>query len=119
MTSPLSLLENYITKDYIFDPASEPERTKGEKLFRTLCSKLSGSYTSIVGFDKWLSTILPKQIMDQSFVTEDGIEITFDQIQIDKPIRISSDGQVVPLYPDYCRNRRFPYTGKLSARCTI
>ena len=119
MTSPLSLLEKYITKDYIFDPASEPERTKGEKLFRTLCSKFSGSYPSIVGFDKWINTILPKQIMDQSFVSEDGVEITFDKVQIDKPIRISSDGRVVPLYPDYCRNRRFPYTGKLSARCTI
>ena len=119
MTTSISLLDKYIKEDYIFDPVTEPSRTNGEKLFRKICSKYSGSYNSIAGFNKWVNDLLPKQIEDQSFTAEDGTEISFDQITLDKPIRISPEGKVIPLYPEYCRTRRFPYTGKLSVRCTI
>lgn len=59
-----------------------------------------------------MDNILPKQIINKSFTSDDGIEIIFTDVKLNKPEKIEKNRKV-PLYPSYCRLYRHPYTGIL------
>lgn len=116
--SYISLLDEYIKKGLIFEPLEEPVRSKSRELFRRICSKISGSYINIQGFNNFIDEVLPRQIADLSFVSNDDVEIIFDQVEVFNPTRVDGKGKKIPLYPNYCREKRHPYLGEIYVRCT-
>ena len=49
-------------------------------------------------------------------LSEDGIEVILTDVFLHNPKRIV-DGQEVLVYPQFCRERKYPYTGKLEITC--
>ena len=112
MTSFQSFIEKYTQEGVILKTIEEYDRTKEAFLFRNIINELAGSKNSIEAFNNWVSYILPKQIETKSFVSEDGIEIIFTDVVLNKPVRFER-GKKIPLYPSYCRTYRSPYEGIL------
>ena len=117
MATSVSLLEKYTQKGDILKTVQDYERSPAAELFRRVIKKTAGSNNSIAGFNNWVDNVLPKQIINENFISESGVKVTFSDIFLHKPIRVVNNKEV-PLYPKFCREYQFPYTGKLEITCT-
>lgn len=117
MTSLVSLLEKYTEKGDILQTLADYDRSPAARLFRRVIKETAGSKNSLAGFNNWVENILPQQITSRNFVSESGVSVTFSDVFLAKPIRVK-DNKEIPLYPQYCREYHFPYTGKLEVTCT-
>jgi len=117
MATSVSLLEKYTQKGDILNTVQDYERSPAAKLFRRVIKETAGSNNTIAGFNNWVENILPTQITDQNFVSQSGVTVTFSDIFLNKPTRVVNNKEVA-LYPKFCREYQFPYTGKLEITCT-
>ncbi len=109
----VGFLSNYIKEGYVFSPMKEFSLTKSQRLFQRFAQKFGGSYTSISGFNNWVTNILPKQVHSRSFVSPDGVKVIFKDSFLYSPRKVI-DGAEKLIYPQYCRSRKYPYTGRLT-----
>ena len=116
MASPVSLIDKYIEEGQILKTLDDYSRNKQQLLFRNIISKLAGSYNSIEGFNNWVLNLLPGQIMAEGFTAPDGVEVSFSDVHLEKPMHVIK-GEMVPLYPSYSRKYKIPYKGKLTGVC--
>lgn len=112
----VSIIDKYIKNGQILDTIKNYTRTKEAELFRRVINRVAGSKNSIEGYNEWATTILAQNIKSHGFTTDDGIEISFKNIFLDKPYYVVK-GRKEILYPEYCRRYKYPYTGKLTAIC--
>lgn len=117
MDTSISLLEKYTQKGDILNTIKDYTRSPAAQLFRRVIKNTAGSKNTIDGFNNWIENILPEQIKKQNFVSDSGVTVTFSDIFLNKPIRVVKNKEV-PLYPKFCREYQFPYTGKLELTCT-
>ena len=71
----MSLLEQYVKEGKIFSPMDDFPMTDSQRLFKRFAHKFSGAYSSITGFDNWVTNILPRQVEKKSFVSPDGVQV--------------------------------------------
>jgi len=117
MATSISLLEKYTQKGDILNTVKDYERSPAAQLFRRVIKETAGSNNTIAGFDNWVEKILPEQIKEQNFVSDSGVTVTFSDIFLNKPSRVVNNKEVL-MYPKFCREYKFPYTGKLELTCT-
>lgn len=117
MATSVSLLEKYTQKGDILGTVKDYERSPAADLFRRVIKETAGSKNTIAGFNNWVENILPTQIKAQNFVSDSGVTVTFSDIFLNKPTRVVNNKEI-PLYPKFCREYQFPYTGKLELTCT-
>jgi DNA-directed RNA polymerase beta subunit len=118
MSESVSLIDKYIEEGQILKTLKDYERTNSQKLFRKIIKQITGSKNSIDGFNNWVLNVLSDQIIDEGFTSKDGIEISFSDVFLSKPVYVI-DGKEEILYPAYSRKYRLKYTGKLTAVCTV
>jgi len=109
-------LENYIEAGHIFSPLKEFELSKSQKLFKLFAREFSGGNSNIVSFNNWVTNILPRQIEKKSFISPDGVKVIFQDVFLSSPKKIIDKKEKL-IYPSYCRARKYPYTGRLTATC--
>lgn len=112
-----SILEEYIEDGKIFSPMEEFTLTDSQKLFKRFAFKFSGAYSSITGFNNWVTNILPDQIEKKSFTSPDGVKVILSDVYLHPPKKVIN-GKEQLIYPQYSRSRKYPYTGRLTVTCT-
>lgn len=115
-SSHVSIIDKYIENGQILNSIRDYPRTKEAELFRRIIAKTAGSRNSIDGYNEWTRKLLSDCIKSHSFVSEDGVEITFKDVKLDNPFYVVNGRREI-LYPEYCRKYKIPYTGKLTAIC--
>ena len=90
--------------------------TDSQRLFQRFAHKFSGAYSSIVGFNNWVTNILPKQVEKRSFVSPDGVQVILKDVYLHPPKKVIN-GKESLIYPQYSRSRKYPYTGRLAVTC--
>jgi DNA-directed RNA polymerase subunit B len=113
----LGLLEKYINNGSILKTVTEYDRTPWAELFRKTIGSLAGSKNCIDSFNNWVENILPKQIIEKSFISPSGVKVTFSDVFLNKPVHVINNKEE-PLYPAQCRIYHKPYAGKLELTCT-
>jgi len=109
-------LQEYIKKGKVFSPLEEFKLTSSQKLFQRFAIKYSGAYSSIQGFNNWVTNILPGQIEKRSFVSPEGVKIILKDAYLNPPKKVVN-GREKLVYPQYCRSRKYPYVGRLTVTC--
>jgi DNA-directed RNA polymerase II subunit RPB2 len=109
-------LENYVKEGHIFSPLKEFPLTKYQKLFKLFAKEFSGGNSNIVSFNNWVTKILPKQVEKKSFIAPDGTKVIFEDVFLNSPKKIVNKKETL-IYPYYCRSRKYPYVGRLTATC--
>lgn len=112
----VAIIDRYINKGQILDAIKSYPRTKEAELFRRIIVKTAGSKNSIEGYNEWATTILAQNVIAQGFTSDDGVQISFKDVKLEKPFYVVK-GRKEVLYPEYCRKYKYPYTGKLTAIC--
>lgn len=112
----VSLIDQYIEEGQLLKTLKDYERSKQQILFRKIINDLAGSKNSINGYNNWVTYLLPKQFESEFFTSPDGVEISFSDIFLHKPVLIVN-GKEELLYPTYSRKYRIKYTGKLTGVC--
>lgn len=118
MSSSQSFIEEYIEKYGILKTLDEYEKLDEHYVFRTFSKKLAGSATIIEGFDNWCDNIFESQITSKNFTGPDGTQIKFLNPKLNRPM-IIVNGKEEKLYPHYCRENTYPYTGSITTDCEV
>ena len=116
MSEAISLIDQYIQEGQVLKTLKDYERNKQQILFRRIIKDISGSKNSIEGYNNWATVLLPKQFENESFVSDDGVEISFTDIFLHKPVYVDKNKEEI-LYPNYARRYKKQYTGKLTGIC--
>lgn len=90
--------------------------TNSQRLFQRFSHKFSGAYSSIAGFNNWVTNIIPKQVEKRSFISPDGVQVILKDVYLHPPKKVIN-GKESLIYPQYSRSRKYPYTGRLSVTC--
>ena len=99
-------LDKKLKDGSIIKTIDDYERTKEQKLFRRVISKLSGAYSILNIYNNWIENMLPKQIKAQSF-SQNGYNIEFNLNRIEIP-KVHIGDKHFDLTPSYCRvNNKF------------
>lgn len=107
-------LQRYVKEGKIFTSMDEFDLTKGQQLFQKLAFHLAGSYSNISTYNNWVTNILPKQVEKRSFISPDGVKVILKDVFLHPPKKVIN-GKEELIYPQYCRSRKYPYTGRLEA----
>ena len=118
MTSSESFLEKYTREFGVLKTLDEYEKNQEQKVLRTLTKKLSGSTSIIEGFNNWYENVFEEQITSKSFEAPDGSYIKFLNPKLGNP-KIIINGKEEILYPHYCRENTYPYTGIITVDCEV
>ena len=116
MSEAISLVDKYTEDGQILRTLKDYKRNKQQLLFRRIINDLAGSRNSIDGFNNWAINLLPEQIKCEAFKSPDGVDISFSDIFLNKPVHVV-DGKEVLLYPAFSRKYRLKYAGKLTGIC--
>jgi len=118
MTSSESFLEKYTREFGVLKTLDEYEKNQEQMVLRTLTKKLSGSTSIIEGFNNWYENVFEEQITSKSFEAPDGSYIKFLNPKLGNP-KIIINGKEEILYPHYCRENTYPYTGIITVDCEV
>ena len=116
MSEAISLIDQYIEEGQVIKTLKDYERNKQQLLFRRIINDISGSKNSIEGFNNWATILLPKQFSNEKFISKDGVEISFTDIMLSKPMYVLKGKEEI-LYPNYARKYKIQYTGRLTGTC--
>lgn len=109
-----SFYQRYVKEGKIFTSMEDFELNKEQALFQKLAFHLSGSYSNIITYNNWVTNILPKQVEKRSFVSQDGVKVIIKNVFLHSPKKVINGKEQI-IYPQYCRSRKYPYTGRLEA----
>ena len=111
-----TFLEKYTEKYGLLKTMEDPIKSKETKVFQRLAERLSGSTPALESFNHWVENDFRDQVINQSFVAEDGTKIELINPQILKPrIRIKNEEEI--LYPQFCRDNNYTYSGRVTTEC--
>ena len=111
-----SLLERYEEKYGVIKTLDDYKKSKSSGVYRKFLKALAGSNNLLESFNNWAENTFEEQIIKQSFTAEDGTKIEFKNPKLHKPV-IMINGKEETLYPQYCRDNNYPYTGRVSLEC--